>query len=100
MYATGGNNILKNRETIDHAGLLMDYENGVKFAFNFSIFASGSIARASSEMMVLVVGYAEAGRREGSRLQEQRRSGKGGGSGHGKRPPESGRHLPPISGVP
>ena len=53
IYATGGNNIFKDRETIDHAGLLMDYENGVKFAFNFSIFALGAMARASSETVVL-----------------------------------------------
>lgn len=31
----------------------MDYENGVKFAFNFSIFAGDGIARASSEIVVL-----------------------------------------------
>ncbi|MGI8742129.1 MAG: Gfo/Idh/MocA family protein [Bryobacteraceae bacterium] len=39
IYATGGNNVLKNRETIDHAGLLIDYENGIKIAFEFCIFA-------------------------------------------------------------
>ncbi|MFB3826556.1 MAG: Gfo/Idh/MocA family protein [Bryobacteraceae bacterium] len=42
VYATGGNNVLKDRETIDHAGVLVDYENGVKFAFEFCIFAPNS----------------------------------------------------------
>lgn len=40
VYATGGNNVLKDRETIDHAGILVDYENGVKFSFEFCLFAS------------------------------------------------------------
>ena len=47
IYATGGNNVLKDRETIDHAGLLVDYENGIKLAFEFCLFApnSGSATR-------------------------------------------------------
>jgi UDP-N-acetylglucosamine 3-dehydrogenase len=53
IYATGGNNVFKDRETIDHAGLLMDYENGVKFGFDFSILAGDGAARASSQMIVL-----------------------------------------------
>lgn len=39
VYATGGNNVYKDRETIDHAALAIDYENGVKLAFDFCIFA-------------------------------------------------------------
>ncbi|MBI3694441.1 MAG: Gfo/Idh/MocA family oxidoreductase [Acidobacteria bacterium] len=39
VYATGGNNVLKQRETIDHAVLAIDYENGVKVNFGFSLFA-------------------------------------------------------------
>ena len=39
IYATGGNNVLKDRETIDHAAVTIDYENGAKVAFQFCIFA-------------------------------------------------------------
>ena len=47
VYASGGNNIYKDRETIDHAGIVIDYENGVKFTFNFCLFGqnAGSVAR-------------------------------------------------------
>ena len=47
IYASGGNNVLKQRETIDHAGIVIDYENGVKFTFNFCLFAqnAGPVAR-------------------------------------------------------
>jgi len=30
VFATGGNNVLKDRDTIDHAALAIEYENGVK----------------------------------------------------------------------
>lgn len=40
VFASGGNAVLKGRETIDHAALVIDYENGVKFHFGFSLFAS------------------------------------------------------------
>jgi predicted dehydrogenase len=48
VYATGGNNVFKNRETIDHASVVMEYENGVKFHLGFSLFApsAGSPGRA------------------------------------------------------
>jgi predicted dehydrogenase len=48
VYATGGNNVFKNRETIDHASVVMEYENGVKFQLGFSLFAppAGSPGRA------------------------------------------------------
>ncbi len=52
VYATGGNNVLKDRETIDHAGVLVDYENGVKFAFEFCIFAPN--AGAATRRMALI----------------------------------------------
>ena len=42
VYATGGNNVLKERETIDHAGILIEYENGVKVDFGFCLFAPNS----------------------------------------------------------
>jgi len=40
VLATGGNNVLKQRETLDHAGILIEYENGVKFEFGMCLFAS------------------------------------------------------------
>jgi predicted dehydrogenase len=47
IFATGGNNVYKDRETIDHAGLLLEYENGVKFEFGMNLFTNnaGSINR-------------------------------------------------------
>jgi UDP-N-acetylglucosamine 3-dehydrogenase len=42
VYASGGNTVLIARETIDHAALVVDYENGVKIGFEFSIFAPGA----------------------------------------------------------
>jgi UDP-N-acetylglucosamine 3-dehydrogenase len=37
VYATGGNAVLKDRETIDHAGLTVEYQNGVKMQFGFTL---------------------------------------------------------------
>jgi predicted dehydrogenase len=52
LFATGGNNVLKQRETIDHAGLLIEYENGVKFSFDFCLFSPN--AGPSRRRMFLV----------------------------------------------
>jgi predicted dehydrogenase len=41
VQATGGNNIFKDRETIDNAGLLIDYSNGVRVTFSYTIFSPG-----------------------------------------------------------
>lgn len=41
VFATGGNNVYKDRETIDHAGLTVDYDNGAKLTFSFCLFAEG-----------------------------------------------------------
>jgi predicted dehydrogenase len=48
VYATGGNSVLKGRETIDHASVVMEYENGVKFQFGFSLFAPAAGAQGRS----------------------------------------------------
>jgi predicted dehydrogenase len=47
VFATGGNNVYRDRETIDHAGLLIEYENGVKFEFGMNLFTNnaGSLNR-------------------------------------------------------
>ncbi len=52
VYASGGNNVYKDRETIDHAGLVIDYESGVKFTFNFCLYGNNA-SRAVSRLMVL-----------------------------------------------
>ncbi len=41
IEATGGNNIFKDRQTIDHAGLLIDFEGGAKCNFAFTLFTPG-----------------------------------------------------------
>lgn len=41
VYATGGNNVFKNRETIDHAAIAIDYANGAKLNFGFSLLGLG-----------------------------------------------------------
>lgn len=47
VTAAGGNNVFKNRETVDHAAVIVEYENGVKLSFDFSLFAphAGPTAR-------------------------------------------------------
>jgi predicted dehydrogenase len=52
LFATGGNNVLKQRETIDHAGLLVEYENGVKLDFNFCLFCPNA-GRAKRRMFFI-----------------------------------------------
>ncbi len=41
IQATGGNNVFKDRETIDHAGLLIEFANGAKCTFVLTLFAPG-----------------------------------------------------------
>jgi predicted dehydrogenase len=45
VYSAGGNNILKNRETIDHAGVTVEYQNGVKLQFGFTLLAGATGVR-------------------------------------------------------
>jgi predicted dehydrogenase len=52
VYASGGNNVYKDRETIDHAGLVIDYESGVKFTFNFCLYGNNA-SKEISRLMVL-----------------------------------------------
>ena len=52
VTATGGNNVYKDRETIDHAGVLVEYENGVKFSFDFCLF--GQNAGPAARRTVLI----------------------------------------------
>jgi predicted dehydrogenase len=42
VQAIGGNNVLKERQTIDNAGLLIDFSNGVRCVFSYTIYSPGS----------------------------------------------------------
>ncbi len=39
VYAAGGNCLLTDRETIDHAAVTVEYQNGVKMQFGFTLIA-------------------------------------------------------------
>ncbi len=52
VYASGGNNVFKDRETIDHAGLVIDYESGVKFTFNFCLYGQNAGPVVSRQMVL------------------------------------------------
>ena len=39
VTASGGNSVYRDRETIDHASVTVDYENGVQFALGVCMFA-------------------------------------------------------------
>jgi len=53
VMATGGNNVLKQRETIDHAAVIVEYENDVKLSFDFMLFANNS---GDDSLRVVLVG--------------------------------------------
>jgi predicted dehydrogenase len=76
VYATGGNNVLKNRETIDHAAIAITYENGVKFDFAFSIFAptAGPVGRQMTFIGTEGLIHAEPGKLELRRRGEPSRN--------------------------
>lgn len=52
VFAAGGNNVFKQRETVDHAAVTVEYESGVKLGFDFSLFAPN--AGPGSRRMVLI----------------------------------------------
>jgi predicted dehydrogenase len=39
IQATGGNKVFLNRETIDHAGLLVEFANGCQLTFGYTVFS-------------------------------------------------------------
>lgn len=41
IQAQGGNNVYRDRETIDHAGMLIDFSNGVRCNFAYTVFTPG-----------------------------------------------------------
>jgi UDP-N-acetylglucosamine 3-dehydrogenase len=52
VTASGGNNVYKNRETVDHAALMVEYESGVKLSFDFCLFGAPSMP--NSRRLVLI----------------------------------------------
>lgn len=52
VTAAGGNNIFKNRETVDHVATIIEYENGVKLTFELALFAPN--AGPEARRMVII----------------------------------------------
>jgi predicted dehydrogenase len=52
VTAVGGNAVFKQRETVDHAAVIVEYESGVKLSFDFSLFAPN--AGPTSRRMVII----------------------------------------------
>jgi predicted dehydrogenase len=52
VMASGGNNVFKQRETVDHVAAVVEYENGVKLSFELCLFAPN--AGPTSRRMVLI----------------------------------------------
>lgn len=52
VSASGGNNVFKDRETVDHVATIIEYESGVKLSFELCLFAPN--AGPSSRRMVLI----------------------------------------------
>jgi predicted dehydrogenase len=52
VMASGGNNVFKDRETIDNAAVVVDYESGARLSFDFSLFAPN--AGPGARRMVLI----------------------------------------------
>ncbi len=52
VMASGGNNVYKQRETIDNAAVIVDYESGVRMSFDFCLFGQG--AGPGARRMVII----------------------------------------------
>jgi predicted dehydrogenase len=52
VTAAGGNNVYKDRETIDHAAIIVEYESGCKLSFDFCLFG-GSTGTESRRMVII-----------------------------------------------
>lgn len=64
VTASGGNNVYKDRETVDHVATVIEYASGVKLSFELCLFAPN--AGPSARRLVLIgsegVMYAENGK--------------------------------------
>lgn len=72
VMASGGNNVFKERETIDHAAVIVEYESGVKLSFELCLFAPN--AGPSSRRMILI-GSEGVMQPEGGKVAIRSRSG-------------------------
>lgn len=72
VMATGGNNVYKDRETIDHAGLLVEYENGVKFSFDFCLFGQNI---GPGDRRTVLIGEEGSMQPESGRIAVRKRGG-------------------------
>ena len=52
VTASGGNNVFKSRETVDHVAAMVEYESGVKLTFELCLFAPN--AGPTSRRMVII----------------------------------------------
>ena len=52
VTASGGNNVFKQRETVDNAAVIVEYESGVRMSFDFCLFAPN--AGPGSRRMVII----------------------------------------------
>ncbi len=70
VYATGGNCCLFDRDTLDHAAVTVEYQNGVKMQFGFTLLAGSG--RYES---MLIVGDKATLQVEETKITLQKRSG-------------------------
>lgn len=52
VMASGGNNVYKDRQTIDHAALIVEYESGPKLSFDFCLFARNAGPEGRRMMLI------------------------------------------------
>jgi predicted dehydrogenase len=74
VVASGGNNVYKNRETIDNAALAVDYESGARMSFDFCLF--GQNAGPGSRRMVIIGSEGVISPEEGKIAVRKRSGGK------------------------
>jgi predicted dehydrogenase len=72
VFASGGNCVLKDRETIDHAAIVIEYENGVKVDFGFCLFAPNS---GPTGREIIVIGTEGNMQPAGNKIAVRRRTG-------------------------
>ena len=74
VTAAGGNNVFKDRETVDHAAVIVEYETGAKLSFDFCLF--GANAGPGSRRMVFIGSDGVMTPEEG-KVAIRKRTGKG-----------------------
>ena len=75
VMASGGNNVFKQRETIDNAAIIVEYESGVRLSFDFCLFGANS--GPTGRRMVFIGSDGVMQREEGNRVSIRKRSGGG-----------------------